>query len=179
MRISNFRYWFRFLFFRLSFCFFYVINIIDCFRWEYSYTIWRVTYVNTTIRIELGLTRPLLESVSDLPVKVKVSVTTLQHLALILKSQGLTIIENQVRNCLLQSSLPISFKSSMRRLVICCQARVQLPNPLSQQAPSSDPKVRPSLKNQKTQFFGLGWHNNHESVNNLLHRVYNLLHKRV
>ena len=42
-----------------------------------------------------------------------------------------------------------------------CQARVQVPNPLSQQAPNPDPKVRPSLKNPKTQFFGLGWHNNH------------------
>ena len=30
-----------------------------------------------------------------------------------------------------------------------CQARVQVPNPLSQQAPNPDPKVRPSLK--KTQ----------------------------
>ena len=28
-----------------------------------------------------------------------------------------------------------------------CQARVQVPNPLSQQAPNPDPKVRPSLKN--------------------------------
>ena len=37
-----------------------------------------------------------------------------------------------------------------------CQARVQVPNPLSQQAPNPDPKVRPSLKNPKTQFFGLG-----------------------
>ena len=34
--------------------------------------------------------------------------------------------------------------------------RVQVPNPLSQQAPNPDPKVRPSLKNPKTQFFGLG-----------------------
>ena len=42
-----------------------------------------------------------------------------------------------------------------------CQARVQVPNPLSEQAPNPDPKVRPSLKNPKTQFFGLGWHNNH------------------
>ena len=42
-----------------------------------------------------------------------------------------------------------------------CQARVQVPNPLSQQAPNPDPKVRPSLENPKTQFFGLGWHNNH------------------
>ena len=42
-----------------------------------------------------------------------------------------------------------------------CQARVHVPNTLSQQAPNPDPKVRPSLKNQKTQFFGLGWHNNH------------------
>ena len=41
-----------------------------------------------------------------------------------------------------------------------CQARVQVPNPLSRQAPNPDPKVRPSLKNPKTQFFGLGWHNN-------------------
>ena len=37
-----------------------------------------------------------------------------------------------------------------------CQALVQVPNPLSQQAPNPDPKVRPSLKNPKTQFFGLG-----------------------
>ena len=37
-----------------------------------------------------------------------------------------------------------------------CQARVQVPNSLSQQAPNPDPKVRPSLKNPKTQFFGLG-----------------------
>ena len=37
-----------------------------------------------------------------------------------------------------------------------CQARVQVPNPLSQQAPNPDPKVRPSLKKPKTQFFGLG-----------------------
>ena len=37
-----------------------------------------------------------------------------------------------------------------------CQTRVQVPNPLSQQAPNPDPKVRPSLKNPKTQFFGLG-----------------------
>ena len=42
-----------------------------------------------------------------------------------------------------------------------CQARVQVPNPLSQQAPNPDSKVRPSVKNPKTQFFGLGWHNNH------------------
>ena len=42
-----------------------------------------------------------------------------------------------------------------------CQARVQVPNPLSQQAPNPDSKVRPSLKNPKTQFFGLSWHNNH------------------
>ena len=41
------------------------------------------------------------------------------------------------------------------------QARVQVPNPLSQQAPNPDSKVRPSLKNPKTQFFGLGGHNNH------------------
>ena len=39
---------------------------------------------------------------------------------------------------------------------IYCQARVQVPNPLSQQAPNPDPKVRPSLKSPKTQFFGLG-----------------------
>ena len=45
-----------------------------------------------------------------------------------------------------------------------CQAQVQVPNPLSQQAPNSDPKVRPSLKNPKTQFFGLGWHNNHKTT---------------
>ena len=37
-----------------------------------------------------------------------------------------------------------------------CQAQVQVPNPLSQQAPNPDSKVRPSLKNPKTQFFGLG-----------------------
>ena len=37
-----------------------------------------------------------------------------------------------------------------------CQARVQVPYPLSQQAPNPDPKVRPSLKNPKPQFFGLG-----------------------
>ena len=37
-----------------------------------------------------------------------------------------------------------------------CQAQVQVPNPLSQQAPNPDSKVRPSLKNLKTQFFGLG-----------------------
>ena len=37
-----------------------------------------------------------------------------------------------------------------------CQARVQVPNPQSQQAPNPDSKVRPSLKNPKTQFFGLG-----------------------
>ena len=42
-----------------------------------------------------------------------------------------------------------------------CQALVQVPNPLSQQAQNPDPKVRPSLKNPKTQFFGLGWHNDH------------------
>ena len=42
-----------------------------------------------------------------------------------------------------------------------CQARVQVPNPLSQKAKNPDPKVRPSLKKPKTQFFGLGWHNNH------------------
>ena len=35
-------------------------------------------------------------------------------------------------------------------------ALVQVPNPLSQQAQNPDPKVRPSLKNPKTQFFGLG-----------------------
>ena len=40
----------------------------------------------------------------------------------------------------------------------CCQARVLVSNPLSQHP---DPKVRPSLKNPNTQFFGLGWHNNH------------------
>ena len=37
-----------------------------------------------------------------------------------------------------------------------CQALVQVPNPLSQQAPNPNPKVRPSLKSPKTQFFGLG-----------------------
>ena len=47
-----------------------------------------------------------------------------------------------------------------------CQARVQVPNSLSQQVPNPDSKFRPkslskSLKNPKTQFFGLGWHNNH------------------
>ena len=40
--------------------------------------------------------------------------------------------------------------------VFNCQARVQVPNPLSQQAPNPDPKVRPSIKNPKSQFFGLG-----------------------
>ena len=35
-------------------------------------------------------------------------------------------------------------------------ALVQVPNPLSQQAQNPDPKVRPSLKKPKTQFFGLG-----------------------
>ena len=30
------------------------------------------------------------------------------------------------------------------------QARVQVPNPPSQQAPNPDPKIRPSLKNEKT-----------------------------
>ena len=44
---------------------------------------------------------------------------------------------------------------------VYCQARVQVPNPLFQQAPNPEPKVRPSLKNPKTQFFGLGWPNNH------------------
>ena len=44
---------------------------------------------------------------------------------------------------------------------IYCQARVQVPNPKSQQAPNPDSKVRPSLNNPKTQFFGLGWHKNH------------------
>ena len=39
---------------------------------------------------------------------------------------------------------------------INCQARVQVPNPLSQQAPNPNSKVGPSLKNPKTQFFGLG-----------------------
>ena len=39
---------------------------------------------------------------------------------------------------------------------IYCQARVQVPNPLSQQAPNPESKVRPSLKYPKTQFFGLG-----------------------
>ena len=37
-------------------------------------------------------------------------------------------------------------------LILCntyCQARVQVPNPLSQQAPNPDPKVRPNLKTQK------------------------------
>ena len=37
-----------------------------------------------------------------------------------------------------------------------CQVQVQVPNPLSQQAPNPDPKFRPSLKNPKTQLFGLG-----------------------
>ena len=37
-----------------------------------------------------------------------------------------------------------------------CQAQVQVPNSLSQQAPNPGPKVKPSLKNPKTQFFGLG-----------------------
>ena len=41
-----------------------------------------------------------------------------------------------------------------------CQARGQVPNPLSQQAPNPDSKVRPSIKNPKTQFYGLGCHNN-------------------
>ena len=40
--------------------------------------------------------------------------------------------------------------------LVYCQARVQVPNPLSHQAPNPDPKVRPSLKNPKTKFFGLG-----------------------
>ena len=35
---------------------------------------------------------------------------------------------------------------------INCQARVQVPNPLSQQAPNPDSKVSLSLKNPKTQF---------------------------
>ena len=47
---------------------------------------------------------------------------------------------------------------------VYCQARVQVPNTLSQQAPNPDRKVRPSLKNPKTQFFGLGWHNNHKTT---------------
>ena len=37
-----------------------------------------------------------------------------------------------------------------------CQAQVQVPNALSQQALNPDSKVRPSLKNPKTKFFGLG-----------------------
>ena len=37
-----------------------------------------------------------------------------------------------------------------------CQAQVQVPNPLSHQAPNPDSKVRPSLKNPKPEFFGLG-----------------------
>ena len=60
--------------------------------------------VNTTIRIELWLTRPLLESISDLPVIVKVSVTSLQHL--VLKSQGLIVIEKQVKLGIVCSTLP-------------------------------------------------------------------------
>ena len=35
-----------------------------------------------------------------------------------------------------------------------CRARVQVPNPLTQQAPTPDPKFRQSLKKQK--LFGLG-----------------------
>ena len=42
------------------------------------------------------------------------------------------------------------------KYIVDCQARVQVPNPLSQQAPNPDSKVRQSLKNPKTQFFGLG-----------------------
>ena len=34
----------------------------------------------------------------------------------------------------------------------------------SEQAPNPDSKVRPSLKNPETQFFGLGWHNNHKTT---------------
>ena len=37
-----------------------------------------------------------------------------------------------------------------------CQARVQVPNPLYQQAPNPDHKFRPSLNNPKIQLFGLG-----------------------
>ena len=48
------------------------------------------------------------------------------------------------------------FKALILYSLHYCQARVQVPNPLSQKAPNSDPKVRPSLKNPKTQFFGLG-----------------------
>ena len=51
-------------------------------------------------------------------------------------------------------------ESIFGRILICwnsnCQARVQVPNPLSQQVQNPDSKVRPSLKNPKTQFFGLG-----------------------
>ncbi len=35
-----------------------------------------------------------------------------------------------------------------------CRARVKVPNPLTQQAPTPDPKFRQSLKKQK--LFGLG-----------------------
>ena len=48
------------------------------------------------------------------------------------------------------------FSTFLAVLESFCQARVQVPNPLSQQAPNPDPKVRPSLKNPRTQFFGLG-----------------------
>ena len=37
-----------------------------------------------------------------------------------------------------------------------CQAQVQVPNPLSQQAPNPDPKFRSSLKSPKTQLLELG-----------------------
>ena len=49
-------------------------------------------------------------------------------------------------------TLQVNYQFSLKNR----QARVQVPNPLSQQAPNPDPKVRPSLKNPKTQFFGLG-----------------------
>ena len=61
-------------------------------------------------------------------------------------------------------------------LNLYCQARVQVPNPLSQQAPNPNPKVRPSLKNPKTQFFGLGWHNSHKTTistgSNVQHHIH-------
>ena len=73
-------------------------------------------------------------------------------------SRGQTgaIILNSQLDSLLTARALLMEKQRSAILFIYCQARVQVPNPLSQQAPNPDSKVRPSLKNPKTQFFGLG-----------------------
>ena len=45
-----------------------------------------------------------------------------------------------------------TFNWSKCVIQLYCQARVQVPNPLSQQAPNPDPEVRPSLNKHFEEF---------------------------